>query len=319
MDYLINIPETVVAEPIVFNYPETKERLTAILNEYRGIEVTAETLSSCKKKQKEMASLRGDLDKTRLEVKRNYQKPLEIFEDQVKSLIAMIQEVEKPLKDNIDTFDRVTREKNRELAKKIAAELVEAEGLTEEFARQIEMKSRFSNLTIKEQEIRSDLEMQVAILKEKQDNAEATKAAIEKAVEHENKDLTAKMKPEWFLSLLDKMPAAEIVSSIIVRAGEIRKAEAEAKARAEAEAKAKEQAKAEADQVEAEPMQEIVEEAQEDQSEDPAGEPEPPIEENRPLYKVTFVVVGTQEQQERLSKFLKENDYSYNVESQYEL
>ena len=234
---LIDIPE-VTAEPVVFDYEATKARLEASLAEYQGIEVTAESLSICKRRQKDLASMRTKLDSAKKDIKRKWMEPLDIFEKQMISLIAMVKETEEPLKKQIDAYDQKVRDEHLKYARETAAELAKEAELDEEFTDQIEIKKRFGNLGIKESEIRRDLELQVEVLKEKQKSREATIDMIKKTVERENESITAKMKPEWFLADLQYLSAADIVTKIMDRARDIRNTEEEVKRQEEAKRQA---------------------------------------------------------------------------------
>lgn len=291
----------VQAEPVVMDYETMKERLTATLRQYDDIEVTAETLKSCKDTQKEIAGLRRQLDDFRRAVKKRYQEPLQIFEDQIKSMIAMVDEVESPLKQGIKEFDDLRRAEKKEQAEKIIAELIEEYELNEKFARQIEFKKSYTNLTAKESDVRTDVDAQCMLLKQQQDNEESIKKTIINAVEIQNKGITAKLVPEVYISLIGKLPTDEIIDRILKRGEEIWRMESEAEKK-----KASQEA---VTQQESEEKPEAEEQVQKQEKTPKNG--------NQDIYKVVYVVTGNAEQMQSVSKFLKENDINYNVESQF--
>lgn len=290
----------VQAEPVAMNYSDMRERLTATLEQYNGIQVTAETLKLCKDKQKEIAGLRRQLDDFRRAVKKRYQEPLQIFEDQIKSMIAMVDEVESPLKEGIKEFDDLRRAEKKEQAEKIIAELIAEYELNEKFARQIELKKSYTNLTAKESDVRTDVDAQCMLLKQQQDNEESIKKTIVNAVEVQNKAITAKLVPEVYISLIGKLPTDEIIDRILKRGDEIRRMESEAEKK-----KAPQEA---VTQPENEEKPEVEEQVQ--------NREKVPENVSKTIYRVTFVVTGSEEQQKAVSRFLKENGISYSVEMQ---
>lgn len=61
LNELMELPE-VVAEPVIIDFESLKNRLAVTLKDYEGIEVTEDTLPMAKKKQKEMAGMRTQLE-----------------------------------------------------------------------------------------------------------------------------------------------------------------------------------------------------------------------------------------------------------------
>lgn len=299
-DELMELPE-VVAEPIVVDFTALKNRLVVTLEDYKNIAVTEETLSIAKKKQKEMASMRSQLDDFRKTVKRAYTEPLEMFESQIKSLIQLVNDTEKILKDDIQVFDDKRREEKKRIAELIIDELVGEYGLNEKYAGQIELKKKYMNLTAKEADIRADVEAQVMSLKQQQDNEESIKKTIVAAVEMQNKGITAKLIPDVYISLIGKLPTDEIIDRILKRGEEIQTMEREAEHR-----KTVQEAVIQPESEE-KPEQEEQEREQKKTTENG----------NKDIYKVTYCIVGNAEQMQSVSKFLKDNGISYSVESQF--
>jgi hypothetical protein len=291
----------VQAEPVVMDYETMKERLTATLRQYDDIEVTAETLKSCKDTQKEIAGLRRQLDDFRKAVKKRYQEPLQIFEDQIKSMIAMVDEVENPLKEGIKEFDNLRRAEKKEQAEKIIAELIAEYELNDKFARQIDFKKSYTNLTAKESDVRTDVDAQCMLLKQQQDNEESIKKTIVNTVEVQNKGITAKLVPEVYISLIGKLPTDEIIDRILKRGEEIRRMESEAE-------------KKKASQ---ESVRDSENEEKPEREEQVQKEEKTPENGNKDIYKVVYVVTGNAEQMQSVSKFLKDNSINYSVESQF--
>ena len=287
LNELMELPE-VVAEPVIIDFESLKNRLAVTLKDYEGIEVTEDTLPIAKKKQKEMAGMRTQLEEFRKKVKRLYTEPLELFETQMKSLVSMVKEAEEPIASDIKGFDD-----------RIIKEVSEEYELLPKFTAKIELKKKYMNLTAKEGDVRQDIENQAMVLKKEQDNEESVKESIRSAVDKVNESITAKLNPESYLSLIGRMESAEIITRIMERAEEIRKSESEPIS----EPKTYEQE---------ELVREPIKSSQN-------GYQVPNNGTSGKLYKVIFAITGTEAQQKTLSKFLKSNHYTYEVESQIEL
>lgn len=296
----------VQAEPVVMDFESMKANLTAMLEHYTDIQVTTETLKSCKDKQKEIAGLRNQLDDFRKKVKKKYTEPLQIFEDQIKVMIGMVKDVEEPLKAGIQEFDDLRRAEKRELAETIIDELIGEYQLNEKFAGQVELKKSYMNLTAKEQDVRADVESQCMYLKQQQDNEESIKRAIVNAVDAQNENIVAKLVPDVYTSLIGKLPTDEIIQRVLKRGEEIRRMEREADERKTSQ----------------EPVSSPYSEENTKQEEQVQEMEKTPvigsnsISKKKDIYQVTFVITGDEDQQKAVSEFLKANGISYKVEMQ---
>ena len=91
------------------NFEEVKESLKRNLEKYENTIVTEDNLKDCKAMQKELAGLRNQVDSKRKEVKRVLEAPIKEHDKETKELIAIIEEVEKPIKEGIKVFDNKRR------------------------------------------------------------------------------------------------------------------------------------------------------------------------------------------------------------------
>lgn len=283
------------APKVVINYEELKAELERSLEEYKGLIVTAETLGGCKDAQKELASLRVKIDTYRKEKKKEIEKPIKEFEAQCKELIALVESVEKPIKDGIKVFDDQKREEKRlkavELAKEVAAEA----GLNEKYATKLDILDKYTNLTATAKAVKEDLEIRAFALKGEQDREEERLKIITSVLESENERLNTKLSIGLFQRDIDAGTDTSIVIDAIKK---------QAAVVYEAENKP-------------------IEPPTEPQAtEIPPQEEKPAEKENTQAeqqFKCTFEVVGSYEQQKAVSNFLKSNGISYKVVSQYKL
>lgn len=184
------------------NFEEVKSGLSAMLATYQGIVVTEQTLQGCKATQKELASVRTKLDKYRKEKKKALSKPITDFENQCKELIAMVESVEKPIKEGIALFDDERRQAKRREAEAIRESLLKDSGLNAKYAAMLAVKDVHCNLSATKAMITSDMKAEIEILTEKQRAEEMKEEAILAAIEAQNNRLNKKLSIEDFRYLL---------------------------------------------------------------------------------------------------------------------
>lgn len=115
---------------INWNFEELKAELDKHLKTYSGLVVTAENLQSMSKTHREIVSLRTGLEKFRLSVKKEAEKPIKEFENNVKVLAGLIAKVETPIKNQLDKYEEQRREIKATSVKAIIANLVNEYKLT---------------------------------------------------------------------------------------------------------------------------------------------------------------------------------------------
>lgn len=279
---------------ITINYEDLTKQLYTLLEEYKDLVVTEETLKGCKAAQKELARLRNDIETYRKDRKKEAEQPIKAFEDQCKSLVNLIREVETPIKDGIAYFDNQRREEKMELAKEIIAEECEKAGLNEKYSAQCIVLDKYTNLTAKESDVREDVSRQCFALKVEQDREAERDKLIEETIEFENRKLKNKFSAEDIQRVIDlSADTSKIVSAIREYAASLYEAENYTEPEKEPE------------QTESVPEETVSE------------EPEP-LEEKEPEthFHATYKITGTLEQLRSVSAFLKGNQIDYEVTDQ---
>ena len=291
---------------IQINFEELKGHLTNLLQDYKGLVVTEGNLSTCKAKQKELASTRIKIDNYRKEKKKELSKPITMFEAQCKDLISLIEQAEQPIKDGIKVFDDEKRDSKRLQAIELAKEVAEEYGLNEKYADRLEILDKYCNLTAKSNEVREDLISKAIALKVEQDRETELIEIIKDTITSENEKINLKMEFKDFEKYINMgMSAREVIGEIKNRAERIYAAE---------------------NPPEPEPMPEpepLPEPVQEPIKVPIPVEPEtkplaPEITEE-PTYYAVYRIIGTADELRNVSQFLKQNDMQYTVLEQDEL
>lgn len=274
---------------IVINYETLKAELEKHLKVYSGLIVTAETLDGSKAAQKELASLRVKIDTYRKEKKKEIEKPIKEFEAQCKELVALVESVEKPIKEGIKVFDDQKREEKRQKALQLAAEVVEAAGLNEKYAAKLDVIDKYMNLTATTKAVKEDLETRAFALKVEQDREAERLEIINSVIDSENQRLKTKLTTDMFSRMIDsEASTSTIIEEIKLRAAVVYEAE-----------------------------NKPVEQPKEEQPTETPQQPEKAVNEAQAQpekhYTATLKLVGTLEELRSVSAYIKEHGISYEV------
>ena len=285
--------------PVInINFDEVNKALDETLTKYEGLVVTEETLKGCKTAQKELASLRTEVDNTRKSIKKKMSEPIAKFEDMCKYLIEKIEKVEAPIKDGIKVFDDQKKEEKRKAAQIIIAEEVILAELNEKYASMVELKDRYCNLTISAEEVRTDVKAQTLALQVQQKAEEDKINVILNAIESENQNLECKMQYQDFdYEVESGRSLSDILASIKMHARQIYKAEHPEEFAPKEEPKVETKSEVKAEQPKEEVKTEIKEE----------------------YFSVTFTITGNLEECRKVSAWLKDNKVNYKVVDQRRL
>ena len=285
------------------NFEEVKESLIVNLEKYKGIVVTEENQKDCKAMQKELAGFRNQIDTERKAIKKQVEAPIKKFDTDVKELVGIITEIEKPIKEGIKVFDDRRKEEKRKFADVKIFEICQKLGLEKKYADQLTVLDKYLNLSASAKSVVEDIEQRAESLKQQQNmdkcKLELLKGSIETTLEAVNETIKTPLKFETFEKFIDMgWDAARIIREINERAAQIRQAEKAAEEMA---------------------TKRIEEEKQKEEVQIPIDlkpkAPEVPKEVNKdePMFFVDVYVESDYERIQALSKYLQANGYKYEV------
>lgn len=288
------------------NFEEVKESLIVNLEKYKGIVVTEENQKDCKAMQKELAGFRNQIDTERKAIKKQVEAPIKKFDTDVKELVGIITEIEKPIKEGIKVFDDRRKEEKRKFADVKIFEICQKLGLEKKYADQLTVLDKYLNLSASAKSVVEDIEQRAESLKQQQNmdkcKLELLKGSIETTLEAVNETIKTPLKFETFEKFIDMgWDAARIIREINERATQIRQAEKAAEEMA---------------------TKRIEEEKQKEEVQIPmdlkpkAPEVHKEVEEDEPRLYVELYVEHNLEEMKILSKYLKDKGYKYIVREQ---
>lgn len=282
------------APVIAINYETLKAELQNMLESYKGLVVTEETLAGGKAAQKELASLRVKIDTYRKDKKKELEKPIKQFEAQCKELISLVDTVEQPIKEGIKVYDDQKREEKRQQALELIAEVAAEQGLNEKYAAQLTVIDKYTNLTATKKAVREDLETRVFALSVEQEREAERLEVIKSVLDSENSRLSMKLNISMYSYDINAgVPTNEIIKKIKAQAAAVYEAENK-------------------------PTEPVKEQAAETppQTENP---PETAQAQAEKQYTATLQMFGTLEELRAVSAFLKQHGVSYKVLEQREV
>lgn len=201
------------------NFAEVRENLKFSLEKYRGLLVSEETLKDCKATQKELAGLRNKVDSYRKETKSKLQEPIKKFESECKELIALIEEVEKPIKEGISSFDEKRRQEKVLSALDYLRAKMEENELNEKYRLRISIHDIKINLTNSMKSIKEEIDVKVSNLKALQEAELREKAlaknTITQYIEAVNKDINTKLTYSEFSKFVEDGWTVDKIMSLI--------------------------------------------------------------------------------------------------------
>lgn len=90
-----------------WNHEEVKEYLISATEKYAGLVVTDENLKDMEKAKREITSIRTAIQKFQIRGKSELRKPVNVFDEQCKELLKVVNAVEAPLKEQLDKYETV--------------------------------------------------------------------------------------------------------------------------------------------------------------------------------------------------------------------
>ena len=210
---------------IVWNNEEVKTQLSSKLESMKNLVVTEENLKESQSLQKDLASLRIQIDSQRKRIKKELQKPVDEFDAACKELLAIVTEVEHPLKRQIEAFEESDRAARADRIKDKIAVKQAKWNLPEKYFLQVSVKDKWLNKTAKDKDIDAELDEMFSVLAAKAEGEKNDKEAIVKSCEVQSVGLYTAISPELFISQYELgIPLSAIIAKIGEEA-ERRKAE----------------------------------------------------------------------------------------------
>lgn len=164
IDTKAEITEIQIVEPqilsadlsITTNFEDVKNNLQAITEKYKGLVVTDQNQKDMEKTLREVVSLRTSIQKFEVNGKRKLRKPVDRFAEACKELLKIVNEAERPLREQLDAYEARRQEGVTKVILHKYEEMALDAGIREEF-RSCEILSKWMNKTAKLKDIYEDI------------------------------------------------------------------------------------------------------------------------------------------------------------------
>lgn len=141
---------------ITTNFEDVKNNLQTITEKYKGLVVTDQNQKDMEKTLREVVSLRTSIQKFEVNGKRKLRKPVDQFAEACKELLKIVNEAERPLREQLDAYEARRQEGVTKVILHKYEEMALDAGIREEF-RSCDILSKWMNKTAKLKDIYEDI------------------------------------------------------------------------------------------------------------------------------------------------------------------
>lgn len=141
---------------VTTNFEDVKKNLQIITEKYKGLVVTDQNQKDMEKTLREVVSLRTSIQKFEVNGKRKLRKPVDQFAEACKELLKIVNEAERPLREQLDAYEARRQEGVTKVILHKYEEMALDAGIREEF-RSCEILSKWMNKTEKLKDIYEDI------------------------------------------------------------------------------------------------------------------------------------------------------------------
>lgn len=141
---------------VTTNFEDVKNNLQAITEKYKGLVFTDQNQKDMEKTLREVVSLRTSIQKFEVNGKRKLRKPVDQFAEACKELLKIVNEAERPLREQLDAYEARRQEGVTKVILHKYEEMALDAGIREEF-RSCEILSKWMNKTAKLKDIYEDI------------------------------------------------------------------------------------------------------------------------------------------------------------------
>lgn len=134
--------------PVKTNFEDVEAYLSNLVEKYTGLVVTDENQKDMEKTLREVVSIRTGIQKFEINGKRQLKKPVDDFARQCKNLLAIVNSVEAPLKEQLDIYENRRRDDIRAAIEREWEAKADAAGLRAEY-RELDPLAAWFNKTQK--------------------------------------------------------------------------------------------------------------------------------------------------------------------------
>src|SRR5699024_3107812 len=192
-----------VPERIEFNKEAIEKELTETLKKYENLVFTEENTKDIRKVLAELRKGRTAADEFRKDKKKEASAPITTFENEMKSIVKMFDDVINPINEQLQEFERKRKEEKEANVKEIIKEAVEKYELEEKFANQLDVDEQYLNKSFSLSQVKDTVEFRANNLLNEQKLEQMNKETIESFVKFQNSENSLNLSIVAYLSQLE--------------------------------------------------------------------------------------------------------------------
>lgn len=297
------------------NFEEVKASLIESLEKYKGVVVTDDNLKDCKDIQKDLSKLKKDINSNRKDIKKQLEAPIKDFDGQCRELVALISEVDAPIKEGIAIFDEKKREEKRKYAREIIKEALVEYPLDDKYSNSLTVLDKYTLVATSKKAIKEDIFNRAEGLYKIQEDEkrvyQENLVIIKETVDQANLNIISKLNADIYIKKLeDGVNPTYIIREINNTASNLRQAEERAAKIAEEKAKREQEQLEKKDDIKEEPKEEVN---------TSKGTLDNVKKDDTQLFQVKIEFELTLNEAIKLNKFLESNNIKFNTISKKKL
>jgi hypothetical protein len=165
LDIIVNYQQALIE----FDNAELIRLTTQTVGKYKDLVVTEDIVTDITKEVASLNKLFKKLDDKRKDIKKDYTKPLTVFEDKIKLATGMITDVVDKLKLQLQVFEDKRKDDVRLQIVEFIKEIVTEHNLLDKYASQMQIHDQYLNKTAKIKEVKDSLHQQAILLSQAQE------------------------------------------------------------------------------------------------------------------------------------------------------
>lgn len=185
-----------------------------IADEYKDLVFNEDSLKDAKDVCADLNKLKKRIDDEKKRLKKLLTEDVKIFEAEIKEVIQVIDEAYNPIKGQIDGFEQARQDEKRNKVQKIIDELIEEQGLREEYQTDMIVQSSYLNKSTSIKSIKDELTQIATAAGLAQDEYDKNVKLIEEMVTNNNNTFGVNLVASQYMKLLDTMSVPEIMMEI---------------------------------------------------------------------------------------------------------
>ncbi len=207
---------TITLEPakVEFNKEQVINELNGILAKYENLVFTEDNTADIRETLAELRKGRKTADDYRKGIKKQLTEPVKVFENEMKEITAMFDDVINPINEQLQEYKERRKEEKRQEVQAFIDEVVGEKQLEQKYASQLVVENEFLNKSASMNQTKESIEFKANNLLNEQKLEFANREMIESHVKLKNAEYDVNLSVVAYLSQLEFKGVEEVKKTI---------------------------------------------------------------------------------------------------------